>query len=345
MIAKSKDNEPIAVASDAGQKRAKKPGWVRIARIVISALLIGIVLTQVSIRSALSAIAAADFRLLLLALLLNFVGATLTASRWRVLLAAQSVRTTTRFLTARWMEACFFNQFLPSTIGGDSKRIFDSWKLGASKAGAVAAVSVDRLLGAIALMVFGVVALLLSSVSIGDRGNLVTFVVSCSVILIVVAVVIFYPPGWLQTLLVRLYKKLPMTLQKFASKVESSFGTYRNDSRVLVIGLLLSVALQVNVICFYFLIGRSLGIDIEFVDYMLIIPVASVVLLLPITINGIGLREGIFAFLLAGFGVDAAVSVAFAWASFGLFTVFGVLGGIVYATRRDRHETQEIYSR
>jgi hypothetical protein len=73
---------------------------------------------------------------------------------------------------------------------------------------------------------------------------------------------------------------------------------------------------------------------------MLIIPIASVVLLMPVTINGIGLREGVFALLFASFAIDGAVSVAFAWTSFGLFTIFGLLGGAVYATHRERPELQ-----
>ena len=314
-----------------------RPGyWSRLVRILVSVALMALVLSQVNVQGAFSAVAAADLRFLALALVLNFVGAALTATRWRVLLAAHAVTVGTPFLVARWMEACFFNQFLPSTIGGDAKRIYDSWKLGAGKAAAVATIGVDRLLGLLALMIFGVAAVFLSTTDVGGRETLVIFVVCCLFALAAAAVVVFFPPNWVVALMRAIRSRLPGFAGRIADKLSAPFEAYRGKGRILTVGLILSAVLQFNVILFYFLIGRSLGIELDVVDYMLIIPIANVILLLPITVNGIGLREGVFALLLGSFGVAGAVSVAFAWASFGLFVVFGLLGGIVYATQGER---------
>src|SRR5690606_28322746 len=80
----------------------------------------------------------------------------------------------------------------------------------------------------------------------------------------------------------------------------------------------------------------SLGLPVLFLNYFLIIPAALLVMMAPVSINGIGLREGAFAFFFGLFGVGRAEAVAFAWIAYGLLLIQGLLGGLVYAFRRQR---------
>ncbi|MEM9058191.1 MAG: lysylphosphatidylglycerol synthase transmembrane domain-containing protein, partial [Pseudomonadota bacterium] len=265
---------------------------------------------------------------------LTFVGALLTASRWRLLLKTQGVDTTTLHLVRCWMVAAFFNQFLPSTIGGDARRMYDSWRLGASKAGAVAAIGVDRILGLIALMAYGVVALYISTEFFERQAQLKLFVAAIGAALVVCAALIFAPRTPFDGLAAAIIAKSPGFVRKIAGKFQAPIAAYRGQGRVLTLSLLISVALQFNVIAFYALAGTALGMELSLLDYMIVVPVAIVILLLPITINGIGLREGVFAVLLGGFGVATSTAVAYAWATFALFLAFGLLGGVVYAVSR-----------
>lgn len=304
----------------------------------ISIALITIILSRVDIRQTVDVLLEAHFGLLALAWSLTFVGALLTASRWRILLAAQGVLSTTRHLIFCWMTACFFNQFLPSTIGGDAVRIYDSWKLGATKAGAAAVIGVDRLLGLFALMIFGVIALYLSSLLVEQHPEIRVLVVGAAVVLGLIAAWIFFPIQSIGGIVNRLFAVLPGKIRRIGDKFARALSVYKGRTGVLIKALALSSILQFNVILFYFLVGLALDLPITFLDYMLIIPVANVVLLLPITINGVGLREGVFVLLLAAFGVSPATSIAFAWASFVLFTLYGLLGGVVYAVRKDARQ-------
>jgi hypothetical protein len=65
----------------------------------------------------------------------------------------------------------------------------------------------------------------------------------------------------------------------------------------------------------------------------MIVPVALVVLLVPFSINGIGIREGIFVYLLTGLGVENKDAIALSWISFGLMLTQGIIGGIIFALR------------
>ena len=305
---------------------------------VISIALIAFILSRVDVLQTVDVLLEAHFGLLALAWSLTFVGALLTASRWRILLAAQGISSSIRHLIFCWMTACFFNQFLPSTIGGDAVRIYDSWKLGATKVGATAVIVVDRLLGLFALMIFGVIALYLSSLLVEQHPEIRVLVVGAAILLGLIAAWIFFPSQSVGVIVNKLLSVLPGKIKGIGNKFRRALAVYQGRTGVLIKALILSAILQFNVIMFYFLVGSALDLPITFLDYMLIIPVANVVLLLPITINGVGLREGVFVLLLAAFGVAPATSIAFAWASFILFTLYGLLGGIVYAVRKDARQ-------
>ena len=69
-------------------------------------------------------------------------------------------------------------------------------------------------------------------------------------------------------------------------------------------------------------------------DLYIIAPVAILMMLLPISINGIGGRESIFGFLLTQWGAGAAEGAAPAWLDYRLFLVMGLVGGMLFALRR-----------
>lgn len=335
---KSRPEAPaLAESGVAGQPAAK--GKSRRKLLIKSAVSIGLIafiLSRVDIAQTLGVLSGANLALLMLAFSLTFVGALLTAGRWGTMLRAQGVDSSLRHLVACWLTACFFNQFLPSTIGGDAIRIYDSWKLGATKAGAAAAIGVDRLLGLFVLMLFGVIALYLSSLLIEQHPEIWLLVVGGALGLGAIAAWIFWPSPAIEQFVQRTIGMLPGKLQRLAEKFHGALLIYQGEGKVLAKGLLLSICLQLNVVLFYFFVGLALELPLSFLDYMLVIPIANVVLLLPVTINGVGLREGIFVLLLGAFSVPPASAVAFAWASFALFLIYGLIGGVVYALRGDR---------
>jgi hypothetical protein len=62
--------------------------------------------------------------------------------------------------------------------------------------------------------------------------------------------------------------------------------------------------------------------------------VAIVVMMIPVSINAIGVREAIFVNMFGLYGVSSADALAFSWMSFILITVLGVIGGLVFMLRK-----------
>lgn len=238
----------------------------RLLKALVSLLLISFILANSNLSDIAESFRHADAGMLVIAGLLTFVGATITASRWRTLLKIQAVNANLGYLIGRWMVACFFNQFLPSTIGGDARRIYDSWKLGATKAGATAAIGVDRILGLFVLMMYGTVSLVLSSFVFDEQVYLRWLVVGVSLFLLFLSYVIFAKRTFVDGWATEIVEKLPLSLRGAATKFLTAIGEYRGQTRVLFLALLLSLVLQFNVILFYFLIGRAFNLDLVFIE-------------------------------------------------------------------------------
>lgn len=296
--------------------------WVILAlKVAVSATLMTWVLLRTDLGSVIGALGRSEPALVAAAFALNFVGYLVSILRWRVLLIAQGARPGLRFLVQGYMTAVFFNNILPSTIGGDTLRIYDSWQLIGSRSRAVAVIVLDRLVGVLALALYAVVALTLAPRFPSDLGPVRLWLGAGVIGILAVVWVVFFAP-----------RRLP-------GRAGTALDAYRGNRTALAHALGLSVLLQGNVILFYFLLAQSLDFSVSAVAYFIAIPIALVLMAVPISINGIGIRENAFAFLFGAYGVSAAEAVALAWLALAIGLAHGALGGIVYTTRRRAAET------
>jgi hypothetical protein len=103
---------------------------------------------------------------------------------------------------------------------------------------------------------------------------------------------------------------------------------------VLARTLGLSLVLQGNVVLAYVLLAQSLELPVAALSFCWIVPLTLFVTMVPISINGIGLRENAMVLFLGMYGVTGTDAVAYAWLLYVDSLVGGVVGGVVYALRR-----------
>jgi uncharacterized protein (TIRG00374 family) len=269
---------------------------------------------------------------LLLSFITLIIGKILTSYRWQVLLKAQDIEIPLRFLIASVFVGQFFNSFLPTTVGGDAMRAYDTAAQSKESTKSVMSVFADRLIGVFALALLALLALLVGYISGQDVSFyvipvlLVFFLCSFGMLLIF--------NDRLVVILDRVLRSI--RLSKLAAKLDDAYQSIhilKDEPRVLLIAFLVSILLQINVILFYYFIGVSLDLGVSFLYFSMIVPVASIVLLVPFSINGIGIREGIFVYLLTELGVHTKDAIALSWISFGLMLTQGIIGGIIFALR------------
>jgi len=320
----------------AGGTTARPSGWRRLlpyAKLLISAGLVTWIISSSDLAQVWESLRGVELEYLAFAFLSLPLGVYLGASRWKGLLRAQGVDASLPFLYGSHMVAAFIKQFLPSTIGGDAIRGYDSWRAGASKSIAVATVGVDRLLGMLVLALYAAGAVLFAP-TVGEIWLLRLLALGAAVVLVVIVASIFLPRPKLPGFILRAWSSVPGIVQRPFNKLIGALGAFSGRQDALAAGFGLSILLQLNVIVFYWLIARSLGFGLSVGQMFLVVPIATFLMMLPISINGIGVRESAWVGLLALYGVGAAPAVALAWLEYGLMLLLGLIGGIVYATRR-----------
>ncbi len=281
-------------------------------RLAVSAALIAWILARTPFHEVAAAFRSADPRWVLAALALVPFGCLASVRRWRLLIRAQGGDAALPFLVRSFLVGVFFNNFLPSTVGGDAIRAMDTARTGVGRAKAVAIVFVDRFVGLLALMLFAVVGLFLGQLRMP---SLFTWVIGGAGVLALLAVLLFVLPRI----------------------VESRFAL-RWPASVLARALGWSLLLQALVVLNAYFLARALHVPIPLASFFLIVPLALFVMMLPVSINAIGVRENVWAFFFVAFGVSAATGVALAWLDFGLVLFQALVGGIVYASRGESQE-------
>jgi uncharacterized protein (TIRG00374 family) len=304
-----------------------------LVKLAMSAGLLYFLLKDVKIGDVKETMLSADISYLALAFLTPFVGFFVTSLRWKGLLFVHGVRVRQALLFRSCMIAVFFNQLMPSIIGGDVVRIYDSWKAGASKPVAISTIFIDRVLGLFALAIFAVAGIFLIGETQSETRYIPFLVVIVAFGLAGSVAMIFCPIRTILKLARRIYTSTPRPIAKFFRKLDGAVEAYRGRHLVLIRALLLSLVLQFNVVLMHLLVGKAVGIDVGFVGYFYVVPIAFFVMLIPLTINGIGVRENMFAYMLGGLGVASQDAVALAILVYALFLVHGVLGGVVLAIR------------
>jgi uncharacterized protein (TIRG00374 family) len=256
-----------------------------------------------------------------------------------MLLAVRGAHFSQWYLAISALIGIFFNNFLPSTVGGDVYRAYSTAKGVGSATDSLTVVAVERLTGIFALGTFGLVALPLGFSHFGNipiiwsalGGLVILFLLFLAAMNHTVARTIknlFEHPELL---------KIPL-LRKVQAKMKQIYDAlvvYKRNKRVMFVAFLIGLLLQAYVIVYYYFIAYSLKLQVPFEYFFLIIPVASIVLLVPVFINGIGGRELTFMLLFSKFGVTASEAIAFSWIYLGMLLLQGIIGGIVYAVRRE----------
>lgn len=278
-----------------------------------------------------------------IALALYLVMVLASAWRWGLLLQAQGLCLRFGLLISSFLVATFFNNFLPSNIGGDVVRIADTAPAAGSKTLATTIVLIDRLIGLLGLtLLAALAATAVPDLVVGIGGNL-----GASVLWLAFgagmtgAVAALVRPQILSRLLHPLRVLHPEWVGERLARLESALARFREAPAGLAACFAGAVLVQVLLVGFYLAIARSMAIPVGFTELAVIVPLSFLVQMLPVSVNGFGVREATFGFYFARLGLplESALLVSFVGAV--LMMLFSTSGGVTYLVRRSPREAQE----
>ena len=202
----------------------------------------------------------------------------------------------------------FFNNVLPTGMGGDAIRTFHLTLRGLSLKVLVASAIVDRVIGLVVVLAIGATGFFLSLDSnlVGSRKIFLLI----AVLAVVTASWLFLAPRFIG-LVERLAHKYQHTrIRKGLLVLISLCYSYGSAKKLLLAAIGLTVAMQGLVIFIYYYLGSCIGLELPFVTYLVVIPIVAVAASLPISIGGLGVREGALVGLLVTGGADGQLAIA-----------------------------------
>jgi hypothetical protein len=304
-------------------------------KLAVSVALIGVLLSRIDAARLWGMARTAAPAWLLTALLLYLVMILASAWRWGLLLEAQGIIFRFRTLTSSFLVATFFNNFLPSNIGGDVVRITDTAPAAGSKTLATTVVLIDRAIGLLGLG-------LLAAVGASAVPRLVNYggVIGPGLLWAGFLVAVFLAAGALlmPQLVPRVLRPVrrlhPEWVDERLARLSVALERFRGAPGALAGCFAGAVIVQAVLVAFYLAIARSMAIPIGFLELAVIVPISFLVQMLPVSVNGFGVREATFVafFALAGLPAEAAMLLSFMGTA--VIMAWSLAGACVHLARR-----------
>jgi len=309
-----------------------KAAAVRTARIAVAGGLTAYILWRSNPRQVLAVASDADWRPLTVAVLLVIVDRGLMAYRWIALLYTLDPvdRPPLGAILRVFFVSTFVGSFLPS-VGGDAVRAYGIAKLRIRGGDAVASVFMDRMLGVAALFLMALAGLTLA-VQLARNWVIVAALAGAGGLCLTTLLLVFGPRRAFEApLLLSALSRLPSAVQHAGHRLLESIQRYAAHHARLATVLACSVAVQAIRILQAYYLGLSLHIDTPLAIYFAVIPLILLVMLLPITISGLGTGQAAFVWFFGQFGVPAPAAFALSVLFVALGLVGNLPGGILYA--------------
>ncbi len=308
------------------------PTWLRLA---IGGALLAYLIWRSDVSRLAMTLARVDTTWLMVAVGVQLIGKAIWSLRWKAVLRALRHEVSFWRLFRGIFIGQFFNNFLPTSVGGDFYRGY--WIL--DDAGeyrrSMFIVFLERFIGLITLGYVALTALVILLIQTGQSFEGDILVIGLGLLALCGSGILLRPS----------------VFRRADELVGSISGDWFRDVRAMVgQGLevlqrsggsrwgiyALSVAVQFVGIGFYFALGRAIMVELDFWHYVVIVPLVSVATMLPITMNGLGVREGSLVLLIHAIGADVALDRALALGLVASFMVplISLIGGWFYIRGR-----------
>jgi len=308
----------------------EKGGWLRF---LVSAALFGILIWKMDEGTLLSRVRDMHVGHFAAAVALLAASNLVGCVQWRVLLHAQGLRPGIGLILSSYHVALFVSNFLPGHYGGDAVRVYDMYRDSGKGYRALAATFVDRLLGLVSLCLL---ALVVAPAFLGgqDRHALMALLFTSGVLVATVLLLFSRRTARVFRLLVRPFDSLGL-----ADRIRSGYQAvhfYRGRPGVVAQAMVFSLAVQALRIVVHYETARSMGVESGIENFFLLIPLVAIFIALPISINGIGVREWVGVVLFRQVGVGREDAFGLLLLAYLAGVIVSLAGGFIFALRGRR---------
>ncbi|MGI9023775.1 MAG: lysylphosphatidylglycerol synthase transmembrane domain-containing protein [Acidimicrobiales bacterium] len=296
-------------------------------RIGVSAAMLALLLSRVHLSSLLPERQASTIPWLVVALVVWMAAVALSVVRWQRVLDAIDHPAPASALTSYTLAGLFVANFLPSTIGGDVLRVVRLSADNGDAPASFASVVLERLTGFVVLPMITLAALAVDPSLLGlGAASKLALALSVASLVALVAILAVAASTRLGGRLAN-HENWP----RFVGAVHLGIDRIRRRPAAAATVMVSSFAYQLTIILAAFAASRALGLTVGLVPLLAFVPVVAIAQVLPISVGGLGLREGALVLLLAPLGVGAAKATALGLLLYGINLVVSLLGAAPFA--------------
>jgi uncharacterized membrane protein YbhN (UPF0104 family) len=282
----------------------------------VGLLVIGFLLWKYDARPVLRILGRENLEYFVATVAIYVAGQVMSAWRWQLLATVVGVRARFRDFLGYYFVGLFTNLFVPGLLGGDALRAAYLGRRTHRLGEAVASVVADRGTGLIALFwLAALMALLIPSALTPPiiKAIVLTGAAALAIVLLAPLVAMMLP-------------HLPRLLRRGLGVVHP----YLHRPLSMLPGFSLSFLLQVSLGLAQWILARGLGLPQSLAVFLLCVPIANVAAGLPVTLNGLGVREtaNLVLFGMAGMARDDAIALGLLW--FAATMLGGLTGAIAF---------------
>jgi uncharacterized protein (TIRG00374 family) len=306
--------------------------WV--VKIGVSAALMAFLLRKISLPDLERLIRTMDPALLTGAVAVFVVSNVAGWLQWHILLSASGIRAEHSRTFGFYNVGLFFNNFLPANIGGDAVKVYDVTRLGAGVYQVIAVTLLDRLLGVFSLCLLAIVAdlILIPRTHLPYEYYLILFA-AC-----MLPAIGFYFVRPLGNAFRRAVLRVrPLAIDRRVTSVLDHLSPFKGRRALVARLVAFSVLIQALRVLTHVLVGMAMGIDVDSMvlcQFFVFVPILSLAMIPPITINGLGIREGLGILLFAQAGIGRTDAFAMEFITYIISVAASLLGLAFFLARR-----------
>lgn len=284
---------------------------------------------------------------LVAALFLSLIPLLLCMIRWKIILDAQGMQLSWRRITSIFFIGLFFNSFMIGPTGGDLVKAYLTAKeTNHKKTEAVTSIFIDRIIGLLSL------AAIVAFMILFRWNFFMSQPATRHVALPVLGVCAALLGGGILAFSVHLFETFPFLkrltthpligkIAAIVEKVYNAFYVCRTHPRLLAQISIYSIVLQILFVVVSAFVGKALGLNVSFMDYMTFGPLIGLISAIPVTPGGLGIRESTSVHLWAVLAVAADKAFLLAFLPFVFLIILGLPGGILFLFHRTDTATME----
>ena len=314
----------------------KKPLISFLLRVLVSGLLLAYLIKISAFTEIANAFSRINPLYLLVFFILYFFSVALVALRWKYLLKGWDI--SQPFVTLfRWiMTGLFLNNFLPGSLGGDAYRLISGGRATGKVEDVAATIFYERVLSYASLVTLGLVTLAIRADLASDW---LYWLLLGGVFLALTGITAVSTLPVFGRFAESLAERFTLARKFRLNNWLHSFRFKAHHPGMLAGVFLLSFFIQLTDVSLFRLVAAAIQLPVKFMDLLLFVPLLYLAVLLPLSVNGIGVRESVFVIFASSWGIRSGDAVAFSLTVFALNLAGSLIGGLIYWFDRPTRDT------